>query len=35
MAAVSKSYGVGDTVYVFYKNSTLCSTAPQSRVKKC
>jgi len=34
MAAVSKSYGVGDTVYVFYKNSPTYGTLPQSRVVK-
>lgn len=32
MAAVSKAYGVGDTVYVYYKNSSSLRFLPQSRV---
>lgn len=34
MAAVSKTYGVGDTVFVYYKNSSTLRFAPQSRVVK-
>lgn len=32
MAAVSKGYGVGDTVYVHYKDSSTLRFLPQSRV---
>lgn len=32
MAAVSKGYGVGDTVYVHYKDSNTLRYLPQSRV---
>lgn len=32
MAAVSKGYGVGDTVYVWYKDSATLYFTPQSRV---
>lgn len=32
MAAVSKGYGVGDTVYVHYKDSSALRFLPQSRV---
>ena len=32
MAAVSKGYGVGDTVYVWYKDSVTLEATPQSRV---
>lgn len=31
-AAVSKSYGVGDTVYVWFHDSYTLQTLPQSRV---
>ena len=34
MAAVSKTYGVGDTVYVHYKNSSSLQFTPTSRVVK-
>jgi hypothetical protein len=34
MAAVSKGYGVGDTVYVFYKDHATLKFLPQSRVVK-
>lgn len=32
MAAVSKGYGVGDTVYVWFKDSLSMESLPQSRV---
>lgn len=32
MAAVSKGYGVGDTVYVWFKDSLSMEMLPQSRV---
>lgn len=32
MAAVSKTYGIGDTVYVHYINSTTLQWLPVSRV---
>lgn len=34
MAAVSKGYGVGDTVYVHYKGSSTLQFTPSSRVVK-
>ena len=34
MAAVSKTYGVGDTVYVYYRNSSTLRFAPQAKVVK-
>lgn len=34
MAAVAKSYGVGDTVYVWYKNSPTLQLTPQTRIVK-
>lgn len=32
LAAVSKAYGVGDTVWVWYHNSYTLESAPQSRI---
>lgn len=32
MSAVSKAYGVGDTVYVWFKDSTTLESLPQSKV---
>lgn len=32
MAVVSKGYGVGDTVFVYYKDSATLRFTPQSRV---
>lgn len=32
MSAVSKSYGVGDTVYVWFSDSLAMESLPQSRV---
>lgn len=32
MSAVSKSYGIGDTVYVWFHDSYTLQTLPQSRV---
>lgn len=32
MAAVSKAYGVGDTVFVYYRNHATLRFTPQSRV---
>lgn len=32
MAAVAKSYGVGDTVFVWYKDSGALEALPQSRI---
>lgn len=34
MAAVSKAYGIGDTVYTYYKDSPTLRYSPQSRVVK-
>jgi len=32
MAAVSKAYGIGDTVYVYFNNSTTLEVLPQQRI---